>query len=342
MNDKFPFGSIRNNSADYNYGKRPSNMSEDFLLQFLNSNHMCNPTKESIENDLGLFGQPPSLINAANAVYEEEKQATSKIILKEIEGNKNGNNAKLHESVNKSDFIFRVLPDTFKSALWDQVDDAKEKEKPKVLSKKRGKNSETISKDETWEVDTLKRRLNGGTRGSDSSKVISSYPSDKEGCNLLNKVNESMIDIDNTIKYGSITNIHTKIIQTQNNLNLVNELYGIKNKNDIGVVNPSFTFEASEPSIMNPKFSNHLGTALSYKEQANPESNHELSREMKMLKNRLSAKKCRDKKKKEHNIIIQENTALKIELANLRKDLIFVDMIDKLKSVRIAILTSLD
>lgn len=56
---------------------------------------------------------------------------------------------------------------------------------------------------------------------------------------------------------------------------------------------------------------------------------------MKMLKNRISAKKCREKKKKEHVTIENENTALKIELANLRKDLIFIDMFDKLKYVKL-------
>ena len=58
-----------------------------------------------------------------------------------------------------------------------------------------------------------------------------------------------------------------------------------------------------------------------------------LSKEMKLLKNRLSARKCREKKKCERKTIEAENQELKTEVAELRKNLVYSDLLDDLKTI---------
>ncbi len=60
-----------------------------------------------------------------------------------------------------------------------------------------------------------------------------------------------------------------------------------------------------------------------------------LSREMKMLKNRISAKKCREKKKKEREIMEDENDKLKKEVESLKNEIAFYNLTSKMKTVSI-------
>ena len=58
-----------------------------------------------------------------------------------------------------------------------------------------------------------------------------------------------------------------------------------------------------------------------------------LSKEMKLLKNRLSARRCREKKKNERNTIETQNQELKKEVVELRKNLVYLDLLDDLKTI---------
>lgn len=58
-----------------------------------------------------------------------------------------------------------------------------------------------------------------------------------------------------------------------------------------------------------------------------------LSREMKMLKNRISAKKCREKKKKEREVMEDENEKLKKEVESLKNEMAFYNLTSKMKTV---------
>lgn len=58
-----------------------------------------------------------------------------------------------------------------------------------------------------------------------------------------------------------------------------------------------------------------------------------LSREMKMLKNRISAKKCREKKKKEREVMEDENDKLKKEVESLKNEMAFYNLTSKMKTV---------
>ena len=58
-----------------------------------------------------------------------------------------------------------------------------------------------------------------------------------------------------------------------------------------------------------------------------------LTKEMKMMKNRISAKKCRDKKKKEKDLMEEENVRLKQEIFVLKKDVMINNYLERFKEV---------
>lgn len=235
MNEgKHPFGN-RFNSIDNNYAKRPSTISEDYLLQFLNSNAMSNLPKESIETDLNLYSHSNSTQVHTSSSKQDEKnfvKGEAKIV-KTVDADETGfdkNNGKkinLNEIAIKSDSIFKVFPDYLKSNLWDQLPEEDDK---KILSKKRAKENKGNVEPEAAArfPEVHNASMNGGAEiieGLKHNNQSIRLHSNLENCGgLLDKLNDNMREIDNSIKNGSLANIHSRIAQTQKDLNYLNAM----------------------------------------------------------------------------------------------------------------------
>ena len=80
---------------------------------------------------------------------------------------------------------------------------------------------------------------------------------------------------------------------------------------------------------------NNLNLNESYNMEGSTNNNKEsYLKEMRMMKNRIAAKKCREKKKSERINLEEENKNLKSQLDELKKDLFFCNQLENLKSVR--------
>lgn len=302
-------GSINFESLDkqkaFNFRLNSFN-NDDMFFHFLNSNSAA---LELLNNK-----EPAEDTNITKEIKEDNGA------IKEMNSNLQ-DNLKLSR-ISKSNSVFKPINNIqSKSSLWEKMDkfdnidksnlDNKFKFDDNFLNKKRPLYEKNILQPAVHAVSKSKDREEDKIKDLKLKLGITDTPQYKTEFNKNINYSVENLELKNANSHSLLMPMNFN--NSNNNVN--------QNRSSINLI-----YKKQESILSN--------TSTIMKIKDNESVNKQmLSKEMKLLKNRLSARKCREKKKYERKTIEAENQELKAEVAELRKNLVYSDLLDDLKII---------